>query len=236
MPVLSPAGSPCLVYGNLGSMSGGQIPQGKVIFQLANFGSGLLPRILSSFIFPKTKYVLESAPNGVFSGYVWGNDQIDPANTIYQVTFQDSLGNEIGPFNFYINGVNFNLDMATPLSILSFPIYTSLGFATGTPLGLGNFALSGWGTGAAITGITGTQMGFILTITAGSGASVGPTVVLTYPAPFPNPPMVIASQTGGTGAVSDVAVASGTTSTTYTYKGLPLNGSTYIITSFTLGL
>jgi len=227
---------PCLVTGTLQTMSGGKIAQGTVIFQLANVGNGIVPRIIGTGEFPMLKYTLMTDQNGVINGVLWGNDSIDPQNTIYLVTFRDYLGNEFGPIQYFINGANFNLNMATPIVNLSLPIYSSLGFATGTPLAFGNFLFSGWGAGATISGISGTQMGCIFTMTAGTTPSVQPTVTLTFPGPFPRNPMTLAQMIGGTGGIADISVAPVTTQVIFTYDDLPEAGKTYQIAAFTLGL
>jgi hypothetical protein len=235
MPVLSPGTYICTVTGNLEQYSSAAASQGYVIFTLVNIPIGALPRVLGTTIFPQLQYRAEADKTGTFTTQLWGNDQIDPANSVYSVTFWDAYGNHTGPVLFFITGVNFNLDSATPMSILSLPIYSNLTFATGTLLTPGNFALVNWGAGASITSVTGTQQGFVITVTAGTAPSVGPTLTLTYPAAFPRNPMVIAQMVGGTGIVSDIAVTPGTTSTLYTYDGLPVVGKTYIINSLTLG-
>lgn len=227
---------PCTVTGKMQTMSGGKVVQGTVIFQLANVGNGLIPRIISTGEFPMLKYTMMSDQTGTINGVLWGNDSIDPANTIYLVTFRDYLGNEFGPIQYFINGANFNLNMATPIVNLSLPIYSSLGFATGTPLVAGNFVLNGWGTGATISAISGTQMGAIFTVTAGASPSVRPTITLTYPGVYPNAPMSLAQMVGGTGSVSDIGIATTTTQAVFTYDGLPLATQTYQVMMFTLGL
>lgn len=227
---------PCIVVGTMQSLSSGKIAQGIITFQLANIGSGLVPRIISSGEFPALKFAVMSDQSGNISTPLWGNDVIDPANTIYLVTYRDFLGNEVGPIQYYITGVNFNLNMATPLNVLSLPIYSSFGFATGTPLIIGNFAFSGWGTGATITAIVGTQMGFYFTMTAGTSPSISPTVTLTFPTAYPNPPLSIPKITGGTGSVADVNVATTITQAVFTYDDLPVATKTYIFAVFELGL
>lgn len=236
MPILSPGAGSCVVSGNLNLLTGSAAQYGQVIFRLGNLGTYQVPRVIGKAIFPALVYVVSTDVTGTFSINLWGNDQIDPANTIYYITFLDQYGNQTGPYQFYINGNAFNLNTATAMSITSLPIYSSLGFATGTKLTAGNFTLTGWGTGASITNVAGTEMGFVITVQAGSGPLTTPTITLNYPTAYPNAPMVMAFMYGGTGVTSDIAVTQSTTNAVYAYGSLPVNGKTYSIASFTLGI
>jgi hypothetical protein len=103
--------SPCTVSGTLQTLCSGHIAQGTVIFQLSNFGSNL-PRVLGTSILPGTQFSAMTDQTGNFSINLWGNDNIDPAGTLYLVTFRDYLKNEIGPIPFNITGLTFNLNTA----------------------------------------------------------------------------------------------------------------------------
>jgi hypothetical protein len=228
--------TPVIVTGTMQTLSGGTIAQGTVTFQLANIGTGTIPRIIGTGEFPALKYVVMTDQSGNISTPLWGNDVIDPANTIYLVTFRDFLGNEVGPIQFSITGSAVSLNTLVPINTILPPVLTSFGFATGTPLVSGNFALSGWGTGATITGIHGTQMGCTFTITAGTMPSISPTVTLTFPTAYPNSPLSLAQITGGSGAVTDISIATSTTQAVFTYNGLPTATQTYTFSVFELGL
>jgi hypothetical protein len=51
-----------------------------------------------------------TAQDGTFSTQLWGNDNINPSNTLYAVTFRDFLGNEMGPILYSITGASVNLN------------------------------------------------------------------------------------------------------------------------------
>lgn len=101
--------------------------------------------------------------------------------------------------------------------------------AGATALVSGNFALSGWGSGATITAIHGSDAAHSFTITAGSSPSVSPTVILTYAdGAWAFAPIVDVAMVSGTGIFTDIKVTGVTTAYTLTYSGLPISGSTYI--------
>jgi hypothetical protein len=123
MPIIiPPSTAQCFVSGNLWTLSGGAIPQGTIVFELSNIGIGNPTGVIGTCLFPNLKYTVQSAGNGSFTTYLWGNDVINPANTIYNVTYRDSLGNEIGPIQYAITGTAFNLNAAIPINNISPPI------------------------------------------------------------------------------------------------------------------
>lgn len=229
---------PCTVSGNLQTLTGGALAQGqgKVIFQLANFGAGAVPRIIGTSLLPITLYTAQTDSTGGFSVSIWGNDNIDPSGTYYGVTFMDSLGNQVGPVAFSIVGSTLNLNSATPLASTTPPIFSQIWAISGTALINGNFGISGWGTGSSISALTGSQTGFYITITAGTTPSVDPTITLTLPIAYAHAPLVLAQMVGGTGAFSDVSVSSAVGLVTLTFLGLPVNGRTYQFAVFEVGL
>jgi hypothetical protein len=60
--------------------------------------------------------------SGNFSIALWGNDNINPTNTAYLVSFQDPAGNTVVAALFNIVGGSFNLNSATPLNGVPVPI------------------------------------------------------------------------------------------------------------------
>src|SRR6202035_802998 len=163
---------PCLVTGNINTLSGGAIAQGIIIFQLYNIGQGSIPQVLGIAEFPSLKFPVMTDQTGAIYTKLWGNDVINPANTQYLVTFKDFIGNEVGPILYNIVGASFNLNTATPAVGTTPPVYTSTSYASGAAVNSGNFALAGWGTGFTVTNIVGTQQRCTITITAG----VAPTI------------------------------------------------------------
>jgi hypothetical protein len=233
---------PCIVVGNLIQLSNGVIAQGQVIFELANTGVGNPITVIGSGIFPALKYVVYSAADGSFSQALWGNDNINPANTIYNVTYRDNFGNEVGPIQYSITGLTVNLDNLAAVTSVSPPILFSIPnsarfYASGTNLVAGDFVLSGWGAGATITAIHGSDMAHRFTITAGTTPSISPTIQLTFhDGAWTNAPVIHASITDGTGQVSDIRAARTTTTYTLTYEGLPTGTQTYIIDVICIGV
>jgi len=102
--------SPCTVSGNLRQLSNGVIANGQVIFELSNIGTGNPLIVSGTGIFPALKYIAQSASDGSFTQAIWGNDNISPSNTIYNVTFRDNSGNEVGPIQYSITGATANLN------------------------------------------------------------------------------------------------------------------------------
>jgi hypothetical protein len=122
--------SPATVTGNLKALTNGAISQGFVIFQLANLGTGNPITVSGTGIFPNLKVVTQSAADGSFSQSLWGNDNISPSNTIYNVTFRDPQGNEVGPIQYSIVGASPNLNTLAALSTTTPPVLLAIGSLT----------------------------------------------------------------------------------------------------------
>jgi hypothetical protein len=121
--------TPCTVSGNLQALTSGQIAQGRVIFQLANIGTGNPVGVSGTSIFPALVYSVMTGPDGSFSVSLWGNDNINPLNTLYAVTFRDPQGNEIGPVLFNLTGATANLNSAIPVNNVLPPVFSGAGAA-----------------------------------------------------------------------------------------------------------
>lgn len=234
--------SPCTVTGSLHQLSNGAIAQGTIIFELSNIGTGNPITVTGTAIFPSLKYVAQSAGDGSFTTQIWGNDNINPSNTIYNITYRDTFGNEIGPIQYSITGTTVNLNSLAAVSTVSPPVLFSIPnsarfTASGTSLVSGDFLLTGWGTGATIAGIHGSDMAHRYTITAGTTPSVSPTIQLTFhDGTWTNAPTILAFMTGGTGAVTDLGIARTATTMTLTYEGLPVATQTYAIDVICIGV
>lgn len=133
----------CIVSGNLLQLSNGIIANGQIIFELANIGTGNPITIPSTGIFPALKYMVTSAADGSFTQAIWGNDNISPMNTIYNVTFRDSCGNEVGPIMYSITGATADLNTISAVSSTIPPVLAPGGAIGGTlaanqiPIGVG---------------------------------------------------------------------------------------------------
>lgn len=107
-----------------------------------------------------------------------------------------------------------------------------------TPVIAANFAINpAWGIGAAISAVSGTQRRCLVTVTAGSGPTINPTLTFTYPdGAYPLEPGILAKLVGGTGVFSDLSYVPGMASTVFTYTDLPSFAATYIFSLDTLGI
>lgn len=95
---------------------------------------------------------------------------------------------------------------------------------------------AGWGTGAAVSAAVGTDQNLQFTVTAGTTPSANPTLVITFKdGAWTNAPLAIAVQNGGTGNFAVVQASTNTTTNTLTWRGTPVNASTYVITVFLWG-
>jgi hypothetical protein len=107
----------------------------------------------------------------------------------------------------------------------------------GTALGAGDFALSaGWGAGATVTGVTGTDQGWQMTVTAAGTPAANPSVTLTFKdGTWTNAPICVSKMVGGTGGVTPLTEAPAATANTLTFQGTPVAASTYILASVCMG-
>ena len=227
--------TPCTVTGNLEQLTGGAITQGSVRFELVNYGVGNPIGVMGITVFPWNFYTVTTDATGFFTLPLWGNDVINPANTLYQVTYFDQAGDSLGNVLYSIIGPSFNMNTATPVFGAIPPVYTSTGYASGAAITAANFSLINWGSGASITNVTGVQQRCSITVTAGSGPSVAPQIIFTYPGAYPLSSLSMAQMIGGTGAISDVSVLSTVTASTYTFNDLPILARTYIFVFDTVG-
>jgi hypothetical protein len=115
------------VTGTLATLTSGKIAQGKVIFQLTNVGTGNPISVSGTSVFPALTLTIMTDQSGNFSTPLWGNDNINPSNTLYAVTFRDFQGNEIGPVLFSITGPTVNLNSATPVNNVLPPVFSGAG-------------------------------------------------------------------------------------------------------------
>jgi hypothetical protein len=141
-----------------------------------------------------------------------------------------------GRFGFYAAAGRYDITISGSLIATYTLAAEEIADVVGPGLSAFYFAINGWGAGASITSVVGTQVAYAITVTAGTAPSVGPTITFTYPAIQASVPRLLANMIGGTGDVSDVSVVAGTTSALYTYEGLPQAGSTYTICSFMSGI
>jgi hypothetical protein len=142
-----------------------------------------------------------------------------------------------GRYTFFAPAGEYTVSVASPGYVTySFPVSMGTGSyaarlqGTGTTLTFSDFsnpASTGWGTGATISGITGTDTGFNFTITAGTSPSLDPYTTLTFhDGPWSSIQSIIANWGSG-GAASDILTTNTLSSVTMTYLGLPIAGQSY---------
>jgi hypothetical protein len=108
--------------------------------------------------------------------------------------------------------------------------------AGSTPLTAANFQFTGWGTGATISSVTGTDTAFSITMTAGTTPTINPTVTLTFiDGPWTNIYSVNAQTDNGSGNQTYIQEDHTLTSVTLTYLNLPQATKTYRITATVIG-
>lgn len=152
-------------------------------------------------------------------------------------TYTDGLGN----YFFYVPSAPFTLQISSPLittrilqdQYATVTAVASVRFQTfGTPLSSGDFSFSGWGSGATLSGITGDDSGFTITMTAGTSPTINPTVTLTYhDGPWVRLDSITSDMIEGTGQFADVQnnCCSNFSTLQLTYLGLPVSSSTYTL-------
>jgi len=108
--------------------------------------------------------------------------------------------------------------------------------AGSTPLVAGDFSFNGWGTGATISSIVGTDTAFSFTMTAGTTPTINPTVTLTFhDGPWTNIYSVNAQTDNGSGNQTYIQEDHTLSSVTLTYLNLPQATKTYKITATVVG-
>ena len=171
------------------------------------------------------------------------------SNPLPQCTTPNQTGcaDNLGNFSFYIPSGTYSYTVTgeglTPYG----PIPLQAGISTGIPLRLqvigdslvaGDFAFSGWGTGATISLISGSDSSFTFTMTAGTSPSIDPSVTLTFhDGPWTAINSVSSVMIGGSGSFADIQNTGPTnvTALTMNYMDLPVATKTYTISVVIVG-
>lgn len=123
--------------------------------------------------------------------------------------------------------------LASPASSVSTSRYIITG---ATALVSGNLIISGWGAGASVTNVRGSDAAHTFQVTAGTSPSTAPTITLSFVnGPWSTIPIIIPQMVGGTGTVSDFSLSATTSGYVLTYDGIPVNGLTYIVNVIMFG-
>lgn len=107
----------------------------------------------------------------------------------------------------------------------------------GSSLVVGDITIVGWGAGAAVTSVAGSDMTARILVTAGTGPSALPTIAFTWKdGAWASAPTVLAQMTGGSGTLQLLYVSANTATVTITYNGTPVDTKTYLIELLTVGV
>lgn len=91
---------------------------GTVVFELVNFGTNV-PRVSGTGILVQINNTAIANGSGVFSITLWGNDQITPSGTYYNVTFLTNAGAPVATLAYQFTGAGGDLSTMAPL--VTFP-------------------------------------------------------------------------------------------------------------------
>lgn len=160
---------------------------------------------------------------------------------------QTGCADNLGNFSFYIASGTYSYTVTGEGLAPYGPVPLQVGISTGIPLRLqtigdplvsGDFAFSGWGTGATISLISGSDSSFTFTMTAGTSPSIDPSVTLTFhDGPWTAINSVTSVMTGGSGSFADIQ-NTGTinvTALTMNYMDLPVATKTYTVSVVVIG-
>ena len=163
--------------------------------------------------------------NYVYSNGAWGMD-LSGNPTVVQFYGNKARNNTSG--NFAFGSTTFDAVGEDRIPRIK---------SSGTALVAGDFALgAGWGAGAAVSAVTGTDIGWQITITAAGVPAANAVATLTYKdGTWTNAPLCLTNQNGGTGAILPVTCVPTATTNVMTYNGIPVAGLTYILTGVTIG-
>ncbi len=228
--------------------SGVGIP-GKIVCTLNNYG-GVPPRIAGTNVIANLVTTAQANSSGVLSVALYGNYQITVAGTYYEIAVYgvDTAGNVSNAPNSVANyvftsGGTFDLSNLIPIGVIvpsispSAPSGAARFTALGTTLLTSDFILTGWGSGAVVSVVHGSDMAHRLTITAGTSPSSTPDLELVFKdGPWVAAPVIIAQMVGGSGVVSDLGIISTASLYHITYDGLPVATKTYSFDIICIGV
>lgn len=127
----------CTVTGDLQFLTG-TVDQGYVLFELINFGD-YIPRVIGTANMVKRSTLVQADSMGAISTTLWGNDNINPAGTLYRVSVMDDTKVVIQYDNYDITGGTFDLNSASPTPAPPAPTVTSSEVLSVLSTAAGNF-------------------------------------------------------------------------------------------------
>lgn len=91
----------------------GTADQGYAQITLVNF-SNALPRISGTSIIARASYKAQCDNTGAFSVTLWGNDQITPSNTYYEIVLVSGDGAQSANVGYKLTGAGSDLSSLIP--------------------------------------------------------------------------------------------------------------------------
>ena len=108
--------------------------------------------------------------------------------------------------------------------------------SAGSSLIVGDIAIVGWGAGASVQAVGGTDSTARIQVVAGTAPSALPTIAWTWKdGTWTTAPTVLAQVVGGSGALQLLYVSANATTITITYNGTPVDTKTYVIDILAVG-
>lgn len=104
----------CTITGTLQDLTG-TANVGSVQFKLGRFGSNI-PRVAGTGILVQINNTATANNSGAFTATLWGNDQITPSGTCYNVTYLTSAGTPIMTVGYQFTGTGGDLSSLSPLA------------------------------------------------------------------------------------------------------------------------
>lgn len=104
---------------------------GRLTFTLCNFGD-TPPLVQDTAVLADITQTVQAAADGSFSVALWGNDQLAPAGTFYQVEIDAAEGAQVMVASYLFNSGTFDLSSVAPLDtttgvpIQRLPLITTL--------------------------------------------------------------------------------------------------------------
>ncbi len=212
-PALS-LSSPTVVAGDV-TIHGLVDIQDRVARQLGIVSLASSP-VVVVFAPTSTQAVTQSTSPWVVAGDVTTHGTVD---------VQDRIARQLG--HILVDSQNDLLNNALRVNVVAGGL-----IGQGTALNAGNFVLTGWGAGAAISSVQGTDQAWSATITAGTTPSVNPAIQVNFHnGVWSTAPICLSKVNGGTGTITDLTDNPSISNNIITFLGTPVNGLTYIILS-----
>lgn len=125
------------VTGNLQDLTGAT-NAGYVLFDLINFGD-FIPRVIGTANIVNRKILVAADSSGAISTNLWGNDNINPAGTLYYISVLDNTKVVIQSDTYNLTGSSANLNSISPTPAPPTPSVQASQVLSVTAPNVGNF-------------------------------------------------------------------------------------------------